>query len=119
MWRQLRSARPIGRSTCSVDLHGALEYFRRKKDARSAKALEKLRTNSARLERSKDPSIRANAFPYETENTVHADDVFFETGDLRNIHDFSGAIAQARHLHDDRNRGGDLLAHRPFRHIDA
>src|SRR5579862_5512507 len=87
----------------SFDVHFPLEDLHRKLNARDAEPFEKARPDACRLECPDYPAVGPDAPADKVKDVGHADDVFFEAGDLRDVDTFSGAVAHARQLHDDRN----------------
>src|SRR5579862_2694303 len=105
--------------TWLADLSRTVKEIVREPNAADSELLEEFRTNSGWLESPHHAAIGGDPFAHEIEDIGHADDVFFQSRNLGDVNALPGAITQARQLHDNRDRGSNLLPYRFFRNIDA
>src|SRR5437867_13275712 len=84
-------------------------------DARRLQPIGKLWPDSGGGKRSYYTAIFADTLLFKKENVLHADRIFFHTGDFRQMRHTSAAIAHACHLNDNGDCGRNLAAYSFFR----
>src|SRR5271165_591432 len=104
-------------SASSVDWGFVFEQGGRDEDARYAQPFEEAGTDVGGNESANDLAIGSDPLPLKREDFLHADDVFFHAGDLRDTGYLARSVAHAGGLHDDGDGRRNLLAHRFFGHI--
>src|ERR1035437_4558150 len=100
-----------------VDLSFAFEDAGRQNDTRDAELLEEPGTNPAGRENSNHLAVWPDALLVEGEDLLHADDVLFHAGDLRDACNFARTVAHTGSLHHDGEGRGNLLANGFFGQI--
>src|SRR6185437_11626096 len=100
-----------------VDFQSLLKQTGRQKDSGNTKLIEEFWTDVSWLKCANHSAARPNAFFVETENLMHADHVFFHSGNLGNARHLATAIAQPGNLNDDSDGRSDLLANCSLRNI--
>src|SRR5262245_53706889 len=77
-------------------------------DAHGEEIVEKARAHAGRLEVTDHAVVGPGAGAHELEDLLHLDDVAFEPRDLGDRRHLALAVGEARELHDEPDRGGDL-----------
>src|SRR6185503_5559191 len=89
-----------------------------KLDARSLELLAELRANARRAQAALHLAVDECGL-LEHEDVLQDDCVTFHALDLGDVRDLARAVLQTGDLHDEVERGRDLLAHRALRQVDA
>src|SRR5208282_1170579 len=87
-----------------------LEEICRQRNARGSKFLLKPWSDAGGCERSQRAAFRRSSLFLEHEHILHAADVAFHSGDLRNVDQTPRAIIEPCHMEHERNRRRDLSA---------
>src|SRR5262249_56471756 len=99
------------------------EVVARNLDAHGDQVVEEAWAYAGRLEMPDHAVVRPGPGAHELEYLLHLDDVALESRDLGNRRHLALAVGEARELHDEPDRGGDLASnggdgHRQSRHTD-
>src|SRR5208282_278554 len=102
--------------TISIGLLGGVaEHLRVQPEAGCLDSLRVYRTDTGGAILTDDLARVVDAAAHVLKQVLHHHHVAFHPGDLGNPHAFARPVGETADVHDDVERGGDLLAHRALR----